>query len=80
MMVPDKNTDEFDRFQKRLFQKVKSMTQAQFDALMTNLFAEYYNVCHEHYQQAISATLPPRYAKPLAAKHLEVKELWDGVF
>lgn len=79
-MIPNKESEEFDRFQRRLFQKVKSMTQAQFDNMMMELFHSYYQVCDEHYKTAISVTLPPRYAKPLLAKQIEVKELWDGVF
>lgn len=69
-----------ERYRRRLFQKVKGMTNEQFDMLMHNLFEEYYGVAVEHYRQAMAIELQPAQQARVEAKALEVKELWDGLY
>lgn len=68
------------QYRRRLFQRVKSMTNQQFDLLMNNLFDEYYGVAVKHYQEAMGIELEPKQRERVEAKALEIKELWDGIF
>lgn len=76
----EQREEDLKMFKRRLFRKVKSMTQSQFDRTLDGLFDEYYNLCDEHYKDAMNATLPPRFKKALSEKHTEVKELWNGMY
>jgi hypothetical protein len=69
-----------DRFRKRLFQKVKSMTQHQFDLMMVNLFDNHYDLAQGHYREAMEIELEPKQRARVEAKAKEIKEVWDGIY
>ena len=78
--MTEQEAREADEKQRRLFQKIKSMTQAQFNATMYNLFKEYYGFAEQHFVEAMEIELQPKQRARVIAKAKEIKELWDGVF
>ena len=78
--MTEQEAKEADDKQRRLFQKIKSMTQAQFTATMFNLFKEYYGLAENHFVEAMEIELQPKQRARVIAKAKEIKELWDGVF
>ena len=78
--MTEQEAKEADDKQRRLFQKIKSMTQAQFNATMFNLFKEYYGLAENHFVEAMEIELQPKQRARVIAKAKEIKELWDGVF
>lgn len=68
------------QYRRRLFQRIKSMTNQQFDLLMNNLFDEYYECAAEHYREAMGIELEPKQRERVEVKAREIKELWDGIY
>lgn len=68
------------QYKRRLFQRVKGMTNAQFDLLMNNLFTEYYGIAVQHFREAMEIELTPKQRARVAEKAKEIKEDWDGLF
>lgn len=63
-----------------MFQKVKGMTQAQWEGHMAALFDMHYGIARRHFLTAMEVELQPKQRARVAAKALEVKELWDGLY
>ena len=68
-----------DRQKRRIFQRVKAMTNDQFWAWMNWLHSQAYAKAVEHYTDAAEIVLPPRYQKALHEKATEIRETWDGM-
>jgi len=64
---------------KRMFQKVKSMTNEKFWNFQNWLHSQAYAKAVQHYTEAAEIVLPPRLQKQLHAKATEIRELWDGM-
>jgi len=68
-----------DRQKRRIFQRVKAMTNDQFWAWMNWLHSQAYAKAVENNTDAAEIVLPPRLQKQLHAKATEIRELWDGM-
>jgi dimeric dUTPase (all-alpha-NTP-PPase superfamily) len=75
-----KMSDDLAQQQKRMFQKIKGMTQAQFNHHIIFLFDHYYGMAVEHYGLAMGIELQPKQREKVEAKAKQIREEWDGIF
>lgn len=68
-----------DRQRRRIFQWVKSLSNAKFWAYMNWLHSQAYAKAVEHYTDAAEIVLPPRLQKQLHDKAKQIREQWDGM-
>lgn len=68
-----------DRQKRRVFQRVKAMTNDGFWAWMNWLHSQAYAKAVQHYTEAAEIVLPPRLQEQLHDKATEIREVWDGI-
>lgn len=68
-----------ERQRRRIFQWVKSLSNAKFWSWMNWLHSQAYAKAVQHYTEAAEIVLPPRLQKQLHDKAREIRETWDGM-
>jgi hypothetical protein len=63
---------------RRMFQKIKSMTQEQFFIAMDAMYADAYELGEAHWKQAVYIETPPRIQKKIEAAAERMRS-YDGI-
>lgn len=69
--------NEADR--RRIFQRVKGMTQDGFEKWMDLTHTDVYRLAQKHYEEAIFIELPPAQQKKVLERARKIREEWDQV-
>lgn len=68
-----------DDDKRRHFQRVKSMSQKNFERYMNIVLSRSYTTAERHYEESIDIALPPRYQKLVRAQVEKIRVEWDGI-
>lgn len=66
-----------EREKRRIFQKVKSLSNEKFWRWQNVLHTRAYTKAERHYQEAMDIELTPKQKAAVIAKATEIRELWD---
>ncbi|MEK4047557.1 hypothetical protein NSU18_28525 [Paenibacillus sp. FSL H8-0048] len=64
---------------RRIFQKVKSMSNIKFWNWMNFVHSRAYAKAQQHYEESIGIVLQPKQAAAVSAKAKGIRETWDGM-
>ncbi|MEC0169884.1 hypothetical protein [Paenibacillus graminis] len=64
---------------RKVFQWVKSLTNAKFWSWMNFVHSRAYAKAQQHYEEAMSIVLQPKQAAAVTSKAKEIRESWDGM-
>ncbi|MFD1954283.1 hypothetical protein ACFSL6_08865 [Paenibacillus thailandensis] len=65
--------------QRRIFQKLKSLSNEKFWVQMNVLHSRAYAAAQRHYREAMFICLTPKQREAVEAKAKEIREQWDGM-
>lgn len=71
--------DDQAAFQRRLFQKVKTLTHKGFWSFMNYGHTNAYRLAERHLSEAMDIVLTPKKKAAVVAKALQIREEWDGI-
>jgi hypothetical protein len=64
---------------RRIFQRLKSLSNEQFWSAMNVLHTKAYAAAQRHYSEAMQIVLTPKQRAAVEAKAEEIRVLWDGM-